>query len=155
MVNYRNFYTVFFHTELELWVYFRNQYCTSRFHEIFAEELWKHSVEKREILSHWKKISSNQLFSNFFSKTIAFTKFLRKKCEREFLQFPHYDLYFFVNVSMFSNLSFMFWRIFHYEKTKVDLTQIWYKKVVRVFSTLCTTSQIVMKNKDKVFRVLY
>ena len=38
-----------------------------------------------------KKISSNQLFSNFFSKTIAFTKFLRKKCEREFLQFPHCD----------------------------------------------------------------
>ena len=36
-----------------------------------------------------KKLSSNQLFSNFFSKTIAFTKFLRKKCEREFLQFPH------------------------------------------------------------------
>ena len=27
-----------------------------------------HSVEKREILSHWKKISSNQLFSNFISK---------------------------------------------------------------------------------------
>ena len=48
-----------------------------------------HSVEKREILSHWKEISSNQLFSNFFSKTIAFTNFLRKKCEREFLQFPH------------------------------------------------------------------
>ena len=48
-----------------------------------------HSVEKREILSHWKKISSNHLFSNFFSKTIAFTEFLRKKCEREFLEFPH------------------------------------------------------------------
>ena len=29
-----------------------------------------------------KKISSNHLFSNFFSKTNAFTKFLRKKCER-------------------------------------------------------------------------
>ena len=28
-----------------------------------------------------KFFSSNQLFSNFFSKTIAFTKFLRKKCE--------------------------------------------------------------------------
>ena len=51
------------------------------------------SVEKREILSHWKKISSNHLFSNFFSKTIAFTKFLRKKCEREFLQFPHYAMF--------------------------------------------------------------
>ena len=29
-----------------------------------------------------KKNSSNQLFSNFFSKTIAFTKFFQKKCER-------------------------------------------------------------------------
>ena len=27
-----------------------------------------------------------------FSKTVAFTKFLSKKCEREFSQFPHYDL---------------------------------------------------------------
>ena len=36
-----------------------------------------------------KKNSSNQLFSNFYSKTIAFTEFLRKKCKREFLQFPH------------------------------------------------------------------
>ena len=46
-------------------------------------------VEKREILSHWKFFSSNQLFNNFFSKTIAFKKFLWKKSEREFLQFPH------------------------------------------------------------------
>ena len=36
-----------------------------------------------------KVFSSNQLFSNFFSKAIAFTKFLRKKCEREFLEFLH------------------------------------------------------------------
>ena len=41
---------------------------------------FRHSVVKREIISHRKKISSNQ----FFSKTISFTKFLRKKCEREF-----------------------------------------------------------------------
>ena len=33
-----------------------------------------------------KKNSSKQLFCNFFSKTITFTKFLRKKCEREFSQ---------------------------------------------------------------------
>ena len=52
--------------------------------------IWRtHSVEKREILSHWKYFSSNQLFSSFFSKTIDLTKFLRKKSEREFLQFPH------------------------------------------------------------------
>ena len=51
-----------------------------------------HSVEKREILSQWKKISSNQIFSNFFSKTITFTNILRTKCEREFLQFPHHTV---------------------------------------------------------------
>ena len=38
-------------------------------------------------LTAWKN-SSNQLFSNFFSKTVAFTKSLQKKCEREF---PHCD----------------------------------------------------------------
>ena len=36
-----------------------------------------HSVENREN-SHWKYISSNQLFSDFFSKCVAFTKFLQK-----------------------------------------------------------------------------
>ena len=49
----------------------------------------EHTAEITEIYCQRKKNSSNQLFSNFFSKTIAFTKFLRKKCEREFLQFPH------------------------------------------------------------------
>ena len=48
-----------------------------------------HSVEKWKIYSHNNFFSSNQLFSDFFSKTVAFTKFLPKKCEREFLQFPH------------------------------------------------------------------
>ena len=43
-----------------------------------------HSVEKREILSHQKEISSSQLFSNLFSKTVTFTKFLPKMREREF-----------------------------------------------------------------------
>ena len=33
--------------------------------------------------------SSNQVFSTFFSKFIAFAKFLLNKCEREFLHFPH------------------------------------------------------------------
>ena len=43
-----------------------------------------HSVEKQEILSHLKNISSDQLFSNLFSKTVIFTKFLPKMREREF-----------------------------------------------------------------------
>ena len=82
----------FFH--IVLWCHNNSYFFLRRiqFHEKFTFTKLReqcHSVEKREILSHWKKISSNQLFSNFFSKTIAFTKFLRKKCEREFLQFPH------------------------------------------------------------------
>ena len=36
-----------------------------------------------------KKISSNQLFSNFFSKTVTFTKFLPKMHESKFPEFPH------------------------------------------------------------------
>ena len=40
-----------------------------------------HIVEKRVILSHWKKDSSNQVVSKFFSENVTFTKFLRKKWE--------------------------------------------------------------------------
>ena len=36
-----------------------------------------------------KNISSNQLFSKFFSKNVAFTKFLPKKCESKFPFLPH------------------------------------------------------------------
>ena len=43
-----------------------------------------HTVEITEIYSHLKKISSNHLFSNFFSKTVTFTKFLPKMRESEF-----------------------------------------------------------------------
>ena len=43
-----------------------------------------HSVEKREILS-LKKNSSNQLFSNFFSKTNTFTKFLQTDFDKGYL----------------------------------------------------------------------
>ena len=38
-----------------------------------------------------KKNSSNQLFSNFFSKTVTFTKFLPKMRESEFPEFPQCD----------------------------------------------------------------
>ena len=47
------------------------------------------SVEKREILCHQKNISSNQLFSNLFSKTVTFTKFLPKMRESKFPEFSH------------------------------------------------------------------
>ena len=54
------------------------------FTEFFFKMKTMHKMEKREILSHWKIfVKSTALFSNFFiSKTVAFTKFLRKKCER-------------------------------------------------------------------------
>ena len=42
------------------------------------------SVEKQDILSHQKNISSNQLFSDLFSKTVTFTKFLPKISESKF-----------------------------------------------------------------------
>ena len=47
------------------------------FHTVY---FLRHSVEKQEILSHSPK---NQLLSNSFSKTVSFTKFLPKMCERE------------------------------------------------------------------------
>ena len=60
------------------------------FHEnsVLCYTLWKilHNVEKR-------KISSNQLFSNFFSKSLTFTEFLPKMCETKLQQFPHCVLY--------------------------------------------------------------
>ena len=43
-----------------------------------------HDVEKREILSHQRNISSNQLISTFFRKTVNFTKLLPKMRERKF-----------------------------------------------------------------------
>ena len=63
------------------------------FHEMFAKKCVRINSQCtcgncRNSLK-LKKISSNQLLSDFFSKFIAFTKFLGKKCEREFLQFPH------------------------------------------------------------------
>ena len=42
------------------------------------------SVEKREFYSHPKNISWNQLFSNFFSRNIAFMIFLLNVCESNF-----------------------------------------------------------------------
>ena len=41
-----------------------------------------HSVERQEILSHWKKISSNQLFSYLFSKPLFLRNFCEKMWER-------------------------------------------------------------------------
>ena len=47
-----------------------------------------HCGKTRNLLS-LKNVSSNQLFSDFFSKFVVFTKFLPKKRESKFLLFPH------------------------------------------------------------------
>ena len=52
----------------------------------FFYHILHYSVEKK--LSQ-RNISSNQLFSNLFSKTAIFTEFLPKLREREFPKFPH------------------------------------------------------------------
>ena len=73
------------------------QYCKLSFEEIskfsFTENFWSETkirkfphcdvCGKMKNLLSLKKISSNQLFSNFFSKTVTFTKFLQKICARE------------------------------------------------------------------------
>ena len=50
-----------------------------------------HIVEKQEVPSHWRNISSNQLFSNLFGKTVTLTKF------------PHYGVVSSVKNTMKSN----------------------------------------------------
>ena len=51
--------------------------------------LWK--LQKFTVTE--KKISSNQLFSNFSSKNVIVTKFLTKKSDSIFPEFPHCDNY--------------------------------------------------------------
>ena len=41
------------------------------------------------VKTHTEKSPSNQLFSNFFSKTVTFTKFLLKEFESKFPEFLH------------------------------------------------------------------
>ena len=48
-----------------------------------------HSGIKWKIYSHPKNISSNQLFTNFFTKKGPFTRFLQKKCESKFFILSH------------------------------------------------------------------
>ena len=53
----------------------------------FNSALIDHSVEIMEIYSHRKKISSNYLFSNFFSKNTTFTKFFQNRVRVNFRNF--------------------------------------------------------------------
>ena len=80
--------------------------------------------------------SWNQIFSNLciyiFSKTVAFTKFSSKKCEREFTKFPHCVL----------------WRIHykvftHQEFIVVTLYFCHHFFLLRICSSLCGSSSFV------------
>ena len=60
----------------------------------FCDRICASQCGKRKIYSHWKNILSNHLFSIFFSKNVAFTKFLPKMLrERKFQKLPHCDIY--------------------------------------------------------------
>ena len=70
----------------------------SWFHEFFGEREFRvffHTAQcgKMKNLLSPKNISSNQLFSNFFSKNGAFTKFLPKKRESKFPELSHCALW--------------------------------------------------------------
>ena len=52
-----------------------------------TKKIWifhTHTVEKWKVYSHQNFFSSNQLFSNLFSKCVGFTKFLPKMGESKF-----------------------------------------------------------------------
>ena len=54
------------------------------FHTVHVHPAKCHTVEIAEIYSHRKNISSNHLFSDFFSRNVTFTKFLLKESESKF-----------------------------------------------------------------------
>ena len=74
----------FYEYENLLSLFFIKDFMKSTFHIDSYCRLTSHSVEKHENLSYRKNISWNQLFSNLFCITVAFTKFLSKKYAREF-----------------------------------------------------------------------
>ena len=86
------------------------------------------SVQNREILSHSKNISWNQLFSNFFNENIGFTKFLSIEDESmsNTQKFPHYcDWVIIWNIFPIWNFS---WNHFTKELNSLVLKLVWRKK---------------------------
>ena len=55
-------------------------------------KLQNHSVEKQEILSHWKKCRQIIYLVISIVKPLLSRNFCLRKCEREFLQLPHYTV---------------------------------------------------------------
>ena len=78
-----------FHVIFEIWVHCGKNFVKPIYNSgkiDFTEiaNATEITVWKNEKLSPTRNISSNQLFSNWFSKTITFTKFCPKMREREF-----------------------------------------------------------------------
>ena len=75
-------------------LFFREIRCDFEIESIwriyFLEKFAEHCVEKWEIYSHRIFFSSDQLFSNFFSKAVTFTKCFPKS-DREISYFPVCD----------------------------------------------------------------
>ena len=70
----------------------------------------------REIYSHRKNISSNQLLSDFFCKCVAFTKFLQKNVKLQCFNYKHDNFswnYFLVRVN-FRSIFLSSWLIPHF-----------------------------------------
>ena len=65
--------------------YMHNMHCICRLKKVLIFRKFNFAFITqcgKTIISHLKNISSNQLFSNLFSKTVTFTKFLPKMRER-------------------------------------------------------------------------
>ena len=94
-------------TDDEWWKYYHtqifraiNDFLERWFHEKFLKGYLVYivrdsvaghdSVEKRKILSRRNCFPWNHIFSNFFSKNVAFTKFLSEMCESKFPSFPQF-----------------------------------------------------------------
>ena len=68
-----------------------------------------HNVEKLEIPSHLKNISSNQLFSDLFSKTVTFTKYFPRFSVISTLFYSHRKIIRQINyfsISFVKNIAF-------------------------------------------------
>ena len=63
---------------------FLSKTVIQKFRKLHTVHSAVHTVEKCKIYSHQIFFPSNQLFSDLFSKCIAFTKFLQKKPESKF-----------------------------------------------------------------------
>ena len=107
----------------------------------FSNWVVLYSVVKWKIYSHQKNISSNQLFSKFFSKNVAFTKFVPKKCESKFSFLPHCTATlwslrnFCITWELFREINFIINYLLKKLFSRKCFKKSWYKNFVN--STVC------------------